>query len=508
MGNALTAIDIALAAFGLYLLHLYIQRPSQSVPYPPGPKGLPLVGNVADVPKQKEWLTYAEWGRKWGGICSIKLLGRSMIIVNSADVMDELDKKGAIYSNRPRLEMGGELVGYSETLVLIPYGERFRTYRKHFAQYIGSGNPIQNLHPLIELESHKFLKRVLADHTDLLQHLRKLAGGIILGLTYGYEVQENQDPFVNLIEHANDNFNVASVPGNFLVDFFPVLLQLPEWLPGMGFLETARKWAKDTAAMVEVPFAYTKKQIEAGAAPPSFISTILQDDINISGNQLRDLKFTAASMYGGGADTTVSAEYAFFLAMVLNPAIQKKAQAEIDSVIGSDRLPSLADRPNLPYLNAVVTEVLRWNSVAPTGVPHTATEDGIVAGWFVPKGAIILANLWNMLHDPQVYPEPFNFDPERHIAQAGKPAQRDPRNVCFGYGRRICPGMYLAEASLFSCVAMSLAVFDITKTIENGVTITPVHENTSGTISYPEPFKCTIKPRSAKALSLIAEDLH
>jgi hypothetical protein len=89
----------------------------------------------------------------------------------------------------------------------------------------------------------------------------RLAGGIILSLTYGIEVQDGDDPFVNLIENANENFNAATVPGAFMVDFFPSLSRLPEWLPGMGFMRTARKWAKDTAAMVDVPYAFTKQQI-------------------------------------------------------------------------------------------------------------------------------------------------------------------------------------------------------------------------------------------------------
>jgi cytochrome P450 len=87
-----------------------------------------------------------------------------------------------------------------------------------------------------------------------------------------------------------------------------------------------------------------------------------------------------------------------------------------------------------------------------------------------------------MLHDPETYPDPFTFDPTRHLEEPGKPAQRDPRLACFGFARRICPGMHLAEASLFILVAMSLAVFDITKATDNGVPITPIHENTSGII--------------------------
>ena len=89
-----------------------------------------------------------------------------------------------------------------------------------------------------------------------------------------------------------------------------------------------------------------------------------------------------------------------------------------------------------------------------------------------------------MLHDPETYPDPFRFDPERHISSPGKVAQRDPRNICFGYGRRICPGMYLAEASLFACIATSLAVFNIEKAVVDGVPIVPVHQSTSGIIRF------------------------
>ncbi|KAF8154968.1 OrdA protein [Crassisporium funariophilum] len=502
----MSILDFSLLGLGVFVIWLYIQSKKTQGTLPPGPKGLPVIGNVADMPAQQEWVTFAEWGRKWGGILSVKLLGRPMIIVNSAAIMDELDKKGAIYSDRPVLEMGGELVGYAQTLVLIPYGARFRTYRKHFSRYIGSGKPVQEIYPLVESETRRFLKRTLANHEDLMPHLRKFAGGVILGLTYGYKVQDGEDPFINLIEHANENFNAATVPGAFPVDFFPSLKRLPEWLPGAGFLKTAREWAKDTAAMVNVPYNFTKQEIAAGTAIPSFLSTSLENEGSLSADDIRDLRFAASSMYGGGADTTVSAEYAFFLAMVLFPDVQKKGQAEIDSVIGNGRLPSLADQQHLPYINAIVTEILRWNSVAPTGVPHTALEDGYIGGYFIPKNSIILANLWHMLHDPETYPDPFVFDPERHIAAPGREVQRDPRNVCFGYGRRICPGMYLAEASLFSCIAMSLAVFDIEKAIVDGVPVTPVHENTSGIISYPKAFQCVIKPRSERAASLIAEE--
>ncbi|SRR6266511_475008 len=146
--------------------------------------------NVADMPTEQEWLTYADWGRKWGrycplffnniahayppgGIIQVSLFGQPMIILNSATIMDEFDKAGAIYSDRPVLQMGGELVGYNQTLVLLRHGPRFRTYRKHISKFFGSGKPIQAIQPVIAQETHRFLKRVVENHGILNRHIRK-----------------------------------------------------------------------------------------------------------------------------------------------------------------------------------------------------------------------------------------------------------------------------------------------------------------------------------------------
>jgi len=111
-----------------------------------------------------------------------------------------------------------------------------------------------------------------------------------------------------------------------------------------------------------------------------------------------------------------------------------------------------------------------------------------------------------MLRDPRTYPNPSEFSPDRYIGAEGKEPQQDPRTICFGFGRRICPGLNLADASVFISCAMSLAVFDISKAVENGVEITPVVDSTPGTISHPVPYKCSIKPRSTKAAALIQQD--
>ncbi|KAF8631286.1 hypothetical protein AX15_002609 [Amanita polypyramis BW_CC] len=494
--------DISLVLFALIVLRL-ISRSKRIPTLPPGPKGYPLIGNALDMPVEREWLTFAKWGDVWGDICSVMVIGQPIIILNSRRTVHEmLEKKSTIYSDRPVLQMGGELVGWKNTLVLLPYGDRFRRYRRLFHSLVGSHAIIKTFVPVEEQETRRFLRRVLAKPEDLQTHIRKTAGAIILRISHGYEVKENNDPFVELADKATEQFSLATAPGGFLVDFVPALRFVPSWLPGAGFQKKAASWASTLSEMVEQPHNFVKQQIAAGTAASSFSSTLLESK-RLSDEEEFDLKWSAASLYAGAADTTVSAIYSFFLAMTLYPEVAKKAQEEIDSVVGSDRLPTYADREFLPYVDALIKEIFRWNTVVPTAVPHRATQDDIQDGYFIPKGSLVIPNIWKLAHDPKVYNDPFAFKPERFIATGVRPAEPDPRQVCFGFGRRICPGMHLADVSVFVSCALSLAVFDITKYVENGVVVEPVHDFTTGTISHPKPFKCSIKPRSEKAVSLI-----
>ncbi|KAG6836101.1 hypothetical protein H0H93_011374 [Arthromyces matolae] len=515
--------DIFCIFVGAFILRKLLRRPQQS-PLPPGPKGYPIIGNLLDYPSAQEWKTFQKWGQKYGDLISVNVLGQPIVIVNSAKVAHEMmDKKSHIYSDRPVLEMGGNLVGWKNTLVLLPYGDRFRRFRRLFHGVIGSRASMKQFSHVEEGETHKFLGRLLTDPTNLKAHVRHMAVAIILRISHGYNVEENNDSLVKLADTASDQFSLATVPGKYLVDTLPILRHIPSWFPGATFKRNAKEWAAILLEMVERPHSLVKREMAAGLAPLSFTSKLMNGD-NVDTEEEFAIKWSAASLYAGGADPSVAAVHSFFLAMALHPEAAKKAQEEIDRVIGNDRLPTYEDRPHLPYVEALASEVLRWHAVAPIGVVHRCSEDDIHDGYLIPKGALIITNIWNMLNDPNVYPEPEVFNPDRYIATASKPAAVDPRTICFGFARRTCPGMHLADASVWISCAMTLAAFDISKATEDGVVIEPVHGNTNGTIrhvhfinlghlvltpsSHPTPFECTIKPRSQKAVSLIQVESH
>ncbi|KAG0699878.1 cytochrome P450 [Suillus ampliporus] len=521
----ITWLEICLASVGVYLVKRAFTKKNPAR-YPPGPPGWPLIGNVTDMPHIKPWLTFAEWGKKYGDISHIEILGQHIIVLNYVrTAMDMLDKKSSVYSDRPVFPMGGELVGLKHALGLLPYGDHFRRYRKHLHRAIGSRAALHIYNQIEEVETHRFLKRVLAKPDQLLAHVRHTAGAIILRISHGYEVKENDDPFVDLADRAINIFSQSIAPGAFMVDIVPSLAVVPEWFPGTGFKRIAREWHEVIEEWIAAPYQYVKDQMAAGIAHKSFASNMLEGR-TLSAEEEHIVKWSAASLYGGGADTTVSAIYSFSLAMALFPDVQKKAQAEIDAVVGPDRLPSFADRDSLPYTEALAKEVLRWNAVSPTGVPHRVTEDDIHDGYYIPKGSLIIPNIWFMLNDPRTYTNPSQFNPERFLAKDGKEPETDPRTICFGFApAQVSPtqkasmkktiltslsfaGLHIADVSVWISAVMSLAVFDISKVIENGVEITPELDHSSGTISHPKPFKCCIKARSAKALELIQQDAN
>jgi len=196
----------------------------------------------------------------------------------------------------------------------------------------------------------------------------------------------------------------------------------------------------------------------------------------------------------------------FFVAMLLYPDIQQKAQDELDSVIGRDRLPTFEDRPRLPFIDAVCKEILRWRPVTPLALPHAAMKDDIYDGFFIPKGAVVIPNSWAMLHDPTLYPEPDIFKPERFINTDG--SLRDDPNLAsaFGFGKRICPGRHVVDATLFIVVASLLAAFNI-KRGEGGGSKPSDYTFTGTLSSRPDPFSCSFIPRDEKARELILADI-
>ncbi|KAE9407389.1 cytochrome P450 [Gymnopus androsaceus JB14] len=206
--------------------------------------------------------------------------------------------------------------------------------------------------------------------------VRKMAGSSILSVAYGFDVNVVQDSvYTYNAEKALDGLIAASIPGSFLVDYLPWLKYIPSWVPGASLQCQARIWKADMEKLLHGPFAATKSSLIEGGVDPCFVTRCFEQLGDPNSNVERMIEQTSGTIISsrppaGSTDTTIIALTNFFLAMVKYPEYQKKAQHELDRVIGNDRLPDFSDKSSLPYIQAIVNEVLRWQPVNPLVLAH------------------------------------------------------------------------------------------------------------------------------------------
>ncbi|KAJ7485440.1 cytochrome P450 [Mycena latifolia] len=487
-------------------LALYISSRRGTRRPPPGPRPLPLIGNLLDIPAREQWLVYEDWSRKYGSeVVHINVFGTDILVVNSAQAASALfGHKSAIYSDRPRMPMLGELVGLGWHFAFMPHGDEWRAHRKIFSQEF-SPSAVQRYQDQ-EFKWTKILLQNLVDAPqNFMEHIQNMASGIVLETTFGLQVQPSgqPDPFIAAAKQAVYAMTETGLFGTYLVDFLPVLKYIPAWFPFATFQRKANEWRKSSDIAAHVPFGILKNKMATNDYVPSVGSKLLVSDEAVDETAVRQ---TTAAMFASGSAATVSALTTFILAMRLYPEVQARAQKEIDQVV-TGRLPNFSDEASLPYITAIIREVGRWNPVVPLAFPHMLSTDDTYNGYHLKAGSVVFPNAWAILHDPTVYPDPLVFKPERFLTDDGKlnPEVKDPE-AAWGFGRRSCPGRKMASSSMFIAIASVLATFNISPAFDSdGNPIEPSCEYGSGMLRYPKAFECTIQPRSVESVSLISE---
>ncbi|TBU39014.1 cytochrome P450 [Dichomitus squalens] len=526
---ATSSAPIALVAL-LIIIGAYVRYvKSAKYRYPPGPVALPLLGNVHQLPMEYQQRRLAEWGGIYGiqilsmiGVLSLNLnaivgdivfarfFRTPVVVLNSKEAAVELlEKRSGKYSDRPPFVLLKELMGWDSVLNNLPYGERFRKQRKWLHDAFLSKDALVNYRPIQRRETYTLLSE-LCDKPELfMDHIVRWAAAMVLDIAYGYRVTGLGDELVETAERTTVETVIAGSPGSMLVDFFPILKGIPLWMPGSGFKRQALYVRSLVRRTLDTPYEMVKRDLMAGTAAPSLTVTLLEEALaegKLTADYEEDIKGAAGVIYAAGSDTTVTTMKTFVLAMVLHPNVYQRARAELDRVIGPERLPDFEDRESLPYLECVVREVFRWNPPVPLGVPHRLSCDDVYRGYDIPDGSMVIPNIWWMTHNPDVYPNPERFDPDRYMQMSAEDTARvDPRDVVFGFGRRICPGQAFADASVWLAAASIIATMDLSFAKDDfGRDIIPDAAFVSGFVSHPKEFKCAFRPRSDRTQSLIA----
>ncbi|KAI0078415.1 cytochrome P450 [Panus rudis PR-1116 ss-1] len=497
----------------LLLLSIFAVRKlrSHKLPLPPGPQGYPIIGNLLDLPNAKPWLTFTKWSNTYGDLVYLDLPLKPMIVVGSVNTaIDLLEKRSNIYSDRHITTMT-DLSGWEFNLGLMRYSQRWRSRRRLFHQYFNE-NSFQQWRPIQVEETQKFLRRMLDDPHGIDINTRLLLAASILRIVYGMHIDSTDDDYIQIVREAVHGISLIAVPGRYWVDYFPIVQKFPDWFPGTQWKQVAKDIRGWVDSMRLSPMKDLRNHLKSGSVERCVAAAAIAkarercqcktpEEWAIEEEIITDV---AGVAYAAGVDTTNSAAQFFYIAMTLYPQVQKSAQAELDAVVGRDRLPSVDDLEKLVYIRAIVWETLRWQVVAPFGIPHRVLRDDEYNGYFIPAGTDVIPNAWAMLHNPEDYPDPMLFKPERYIKNGQiDPNVRDPSTIAFGFGRRICPGRYLANSALSLMVALTLHTFNIEP--EGGEPFDPETMIGSGLISFPTKVPAVLRPRSNDAERRVRE---
>ncbi|KAH7085785.1 cytochrome P450 [Paraphoma chrysanthemicola] len=477
----------------------------------PGPKGKPFVGSK--LGKGYFWFKFSEWGEEYGPIYQFKSFGNVNVVVSTEKIANDLlRERGTIYSSRQQLPMASKLLSDNKRALFLPYSDEWRTVRK-FQHAVTMPKAATSYQPLQLQESARLVRDLILEPKNYHTLFQRYASGLILRLTYDERIETGEEETVRLVYKNQVNAERVAAPGQYLVDVLPILLWVPKWLA--PFKQEAAAHRKREVALFSGLVDKVKKDVEAGTAGPSFTRKWLESKQEYGMSDIQ-AAYVLGGLYSAAASTTASLAMSWVLMMVLNPQWLSKAQEELDRVVGAGRLPTFDDLPNLPTIRAIVKETARLRPVTAGGIAHKSTADDVYEGYFIPKGSLIHPNLWSIQRDPELYPDPDSFNPDRWL-NPKFPTFKEPLSQypncqnysVFGFGRRLCPGSNIAERSLNIIVARLSWACNITKAKDpkTGKKITPPsYDYTQGLNTEPRRFPFELACRSSERWKIIEEE--
>ncbi|KAK4233987.1 cytochrome P450 [Achaetomium macrosporum] len=495
------AIVLSYLALELPRLHQTWRLWSRRAQLPPGPKTI-------KTGIRKPWLWFRELNQQYGDVVYLQMGPTPTIILGSAQAAwDLLEKRGAIYSSRPRFIMGGELLSGGLRGLMAPYSAFWRRWRK----LLHSGfmqRQSERYRPVQSLESKVLLHELLTDPKNYRTHLERYAASVVVTVTYGRRVEDvRTDAVVRMNAEAMDRLTQVNIPGKYAVERYPALKYIPSFLA--PWKRQVLEQRKRDVQMYTGLMDDVRKRRAAGVLPDCFAAHLLDEQQSLGMTDL-EIAYTAGTPFGAGVETSAGSLASFLLACVkFGGDFIPRAQAELDRVVGSDRLPTFDDLAQLEYVRAVVAETLRWRPVAVLGgTPHATTADDIYRGMFIPKGSTVIAPLWSIHLNEDDFPDPHRFRPERFLEGREYPGTLG--HSAFGWGRRICPGMHLGSASVAINIARILWAFDVkpARDAEGREIDVDIFTFSDGFNSSPLPFECSITPRSEKHACVVEREFR
>ncbi|KAF5860139.1 hypothetical protein ETB97_001997 [Aspergillus alliaceus] len=473
---------LCLAAALLFLYHPLrgIICPSSSkLPLPPGPTLLSGPFPEKDIAK-----TFQKWNQKYGPIVSATIGAQKFIVLGSRRAaQDLLERRASIYSSRPASKFLDKYLHKGLASAFMPYGAQWRLHRRLGSSLLSEKASIVYRH-LQDFESKRLLQDFLSTD-NFSEAFLSYTSNIMFTLVYGKgrgKDDSDHKMLYQINEMATFVLQKASF-GTILLDLFPIL----DWLPHC-FLT----WRKKAERL-----HYKTKEVYTQCGNIALEGDCWNWSREVSqrnkGKELpwEGVCYALGELYVAGIHTTKMVLEIFIMICILHKEVVQKAQTELDSVVGEERLPAFDDLEKLPYIRAIVSELLRWHPISPIGVPHAVIQDDEYMGYRIPANSTVVANQYGMNMDEGIFDNPACFNPDRYLDNPDLPVS------AFGFGRRVCPGHRLARSSLMIVTSRLLWAYDITSA--SGAT--ELSDESS-----PSSVKASFRARSSKHEQVIKKE--
>ncbi|KAG0702289.1 cytochrome P450 [Suillus ampliporus] len=425
----------------------YLRRSKSRLPLPPSPAASILRGH--SLPPRSAFLTIAEWINEYGPVITIRSGFRNRVVVigRYKAAEDIMENQGKLLADRPRVVTGEMLDGELPALPLAPFGERVRRMRSAIHTHL-KPKAVAAYQPLQMSHAKKIVLDILDDPYNFQNHVITYAATTIMKVTYGKNTPTSAtDPEVIEIGDLMAISGKSLRPDNYyLVDSIPWLKYLP-WY-GRDLKCIAERTRKLNVGHLN----RVREQMQSKVGiNPSFAKFMLENS-HVYGLSESDMASLPGVFFGAGSNTTSRAMCTVLMAAACFPEEQAKVQAELDVVIGRHRAPTFADQKSLPRLKAFISEALRWRPAASGTLAHRTSKEN----YCIPSGTTVIGNHWSISRDPEVYPEPNAFKPQRWIDD------HELKFFVYGFGRRVCPGQHFANRSIFITSLLILWSFRLT----------------------------------------------
>ncbi|XP_006882180.1 PREDICTED: cytochrome P450 2K1-like [Elephantulus edwardii] len=418
--------------------------------FPPGPRTLPIIGNLHILNLKRPYQTLLELSQKYGSIYSIQMGPRKVVVLSGYDtVKDALVTCGDQFRERPQVPIFERLFEGKEQGITFSHGETWKTMRRF------SLTTLRNF----GMGKRTIEDKIIEECQHLIQNFRSQKGkpfeiktvmnasvaNVIVSVLLGKRFDYQDTQFLRLLNLIGENVKLIGGPGITLFNMFPVLGCL------LQSHKTVLRNVKELFSFIRMTFLHHRHKLDKND-PRSLIDVFLvrqQEEKSQSTDYFSDDNLVAlvSNLFVAGTETTATTLRWGILLMMRYPEVQKKICDEIARVVGTSQ-PQIAHRTQMPYTDAVIHEIQRFANILPAGLPHATTKDITFKNYFIPKGTEITILLTSVLQDHTQWEKPDAFNPGHFLNSNGKFIKKDAF-IPFSLGRRMCAGEALAKMELF-----------------------------------------------------------